>query len=200
MSVYAFLRRSFCCKKKGKKTVVQQENEWVELLMKACKCNLVTETDVWKLRVLMEARARAMCLILLRDRWNHLSGVWKRGGGRERARGEGTRGEGAGVYGPRWLRDPQAPRLCSALIIFWRWGQKKKGGIGRKARDLSVVTGPPTSPPLVGVVWTQKRWGKSGGGVDSRLGFPATAAGLSQNSLSLFEGPVLLRFQVSTVC
>lgn len=73
----------------------------------------------------------AMRLIWARARWFHLNSVWKR-------KGEGTRGEG--VYGPHWLRDLQAPRLCSHNL--WRWGQKK-GKIGGKARDL-IVTGPPT--------------------------------------------------------
>lgn len=46
---------------------------------------------------------------------------------KEGERGEGTRGEGAGVYGPHWLRDLQAPRLCSALIIFGGEDKRKKG-------------------------------------------------------------------------
>ncbi|TNM97515.1 hypothetical protein fugu_015671 [Takifugu bimaculatus] len=46
---------------------------------------------------------------------------------------------------PHWLRDPQAPRLCAAHIIFGGEDKRKRKG-GRseeKARDLGVVTGSP---------------------------------------------------------
>lgn len=111
-------------------------------------------------------------------------------------RGEGTRGEGAGVYGPHWLRDLQAPRLCSALIIFGGEDKRKKGGIGRKARDLSVVTGPPTSPPLVGVVWTPKGEGKAAEQSTLDWGFLPQQRDCHKTAFHSSRGLVLLRFQV----
>lgn len=36
-------------------------------------------------------------------------------------------GRGRGCMDPHWLRDLQAPRLCSALIIFRGEDKRKKG-------------------------------------------------------------------------
>lgn len=46
-------------------------------------------------------------------------------------------------------------------LLFFRGEDKRRGKIGGKARDPSVVTGPPTSPPLVGVVRTTEGEGKA---------------------------------------
>lgn len=82
-------------------------------------------------------------------------------------------------------RHPDCAPLASSPEVE---GQKEE----EKARVLGVVTGAPTSPPLgsgLSGLGEEAEGGESGGAVDSMLGFPATAAGLSQNSLSLFEGP-----------
>lgn len=57
------------------------------------------------------------------------------------------------MYGPHWLRDPEAPRLCSALIISG--GVRTKGrrkGPGSGCRD----GGPDVAAAWFGVVWTRK--------------------------------------------
>lgn len=110
---------------------------------------------------------------------------------REREREEREQEErGAGVFGPHCLRDLRAgsPIVLRSLIIFGGEDKRKEGGIDRKARAPSVVTGPSGLSGL-------KAEGKSSGGVDSSLGFPAIPAGLSQNSLSLFQGPCIATFQ-----
>lgn len=70
---------------------------------------------------------------------------------KEGEREEGTR-EGAGVCGPHWIRDPQAPRLCSSFLEVRTKEKKEQIGI-KRAGDPSVVTGPPSPTP---VVWTGK--------------------------------------------
>lgn len=115
---------------------------------------------------------------------------------RERERGEGTRGEGAGVYGPSLVTGPTGTPIVLRSHHFWRRGQKEKGEIGRKARDLSVVTAPPTSPPLVGVVWTQKGEGKAAEQATLDWGFLPQRRDCHKTAFHSSRGLVLLRFQV----
>lgn len=131
----------------------------------------------------------AMCLILVRDRWNHLSGVWKR----ERERRRNKRGGGGGVWtltGYGTYRHPD----CALLSSFLEVRTKEKRGNRKKGPGSECRDGPPDSAAAGRGCLDSKGWGKSGGAVDSRLGFPATAAGLSQNSLSVFEGPCIATF------
>lgn len=156
--------------------------------MKACKCSLVSETVVWGLDVLVEARVAEMCLILVRDRWNHLSGVWKR---EREAREQEGRGRGCmDLTGYGTYRHPD----CALLSSFLEVRTKEKRGNRKKGPGSECRDGPPDFAAAGRGCLDSKGWGKSGGAVDSRLGFPATAAGLSQNSLSLFEGPCIATF------
>lgn len=110
--------------------------------------------------------------------------------GRER-RGN-KRGGGGGVWTSLVTGLTGTPIvLCSHQ--FWRRGQKKKGEIGRKARDLIVVTGPPTSPPLVGAVWTE---GKAAEQSTLDWGFMPQQRDCHKTAFQSSRGLVLLRFQV----
>lgn len=89
---------------------------------------------------------------------------------------------------PRWLRDPQAPRLCSALVIFGGEDKRnRKGGRSEeKARDLGVVTGSPLPDSR------RHRSGLSGlQQAEGRAAEPSTRARgfLPPTSLPAFQGP-----------
>lgn len=115
----------------------------------------------------------AMRLIWARARWLHLNSVWKE-------REQEGRGcmylTGYGTY-----RHPDC-----ALIICG--GEDKRKGKLEERPGIWLWRGPRLAAAGRGCQ-DYKGWRKSGGAVDSRPGFPARAAGVSQNNLLLFEGP-----------
>lgn len=58
------------------------------------------------------------------------------------------------------------------------------------------MTGPPTSPPLVGVVWTQKGEGKAAEQSTLDWGFLPQQRDCHKTAFQSSRGLVLLRFQV----
>lgn len=113
----------------------------------------------------------------------------------ERERRRNKRGGGGGVWtltGYGTYRHPD----CAVLSSFLEVRTKEKRGIGRKARDLSVVTGPPTPPPLVGVVWTGKGEGKAAEQSTLDWGFLPQQQDCHKTAFQSSRGLVLLRFQV----
>lgn len=102
---------------------------------------------------------------------------------------------------PRCLRDPQAPRLCSALIIFGGEDKRKRKG-GRseeKARDLGVVTGSPLPDSRrrrSGLSGLHKAEGKAAVLSTRDWGFLPQQRDYHKTAFQPSRGLALLRFQV----
>lgn len=132
---------------------------------------------------------RWQCLVWVGHRWNHLSGVWSA----ESERRGNKRGGGGGVWTLTAYGTYRHPD-CAPLSSFLEVRTKEKRGDREKGPGSGCRDGAPDFAAAGRGCLDSKGWGKSGGAVDSRLGFPATAAGLSQNSLSVFEGPCIATF------
>lgn len=188
MSVYAFSRRSFCCKgeKKQHSSLTGKErgratDEGVRMQFKWRKLT----SEVLRL-------ARWQCLVWVGHRWNHLSGVWSAESERRREQ----EGRGRGCMDPHCLRDLQAPRLCSALIIFGGEDKRKTGRSGERPRIRVSWRGPRLRRRWSGLSGLQRVREKAAERSTLDWGFLPQQRDCHKTAFQSSRGLVSLRFQV----
>lgn len=116
-------------------------------------------------------------------------------GERERERRRNKRGGGGGVWtltGYGTYRHPD----CALLSSFLEVRTKEKRGNRKKGPGSECRDGPPTPPPLVGVVWTRKGEGKAAEQSTLDWGFLPQQRDCHKTAFQSSRGLVLLRFQV----